>query len=463
MTETIKEPTLSKKTKIGYSFGYLGMVLAQWTFSTYIFFFYASVIGLDPLWIGFALGILGIWDMFNDPIMGHISDKTKTRWGRRRPYIIFGTIPLVISFILLWWNPFTDWLMIFLYFLFIMVVFEWMFTLVSLAYSSLFPELTSDIDERLEIAGYLEFFDIIALIVGFVLSLLLVAIFIEIGYTPIIAWPMMATILGIVIAISAFTAAAVTKEREIFYKSEALPFLEALKYTWKNKAFRIVALAWLCISIAYVTAAAAAIFFATYVLKLSELETAIILLFTFLTAIPSLYLWFRLSKKFDPVQTTMMAMTLFGISFVIFLFVVNLFMFIIGIAIFGIGLAGVILLPQTLYADVIDEDETITGVRREGMYQGIRAFIAKGSVSLSYVTMGIILSTTGFQSGATTQSESALLGIRLLMGLIPAVVMFIGILIYIKYPLKGERLEKVKAEVIQMHQQKQKDLEQERN
>ena len=222
-------------------------------------------------------------------------------------------------------------------------------------------------------------------------------------------------------------------------------------------------MAWLCISIAYVTAAAAAIFFATYVLKLSELETAIILLFTFLTAIPSLYLWFRLSKKFDPVQTTMMAMTLFGISFVIFLFVVNLFMFIIGIAIFGIGLAGVILLPQTLYADVIDEDETITGVRREGMYQGIRAFIAKGSVSLSYVTMGIILSTTGFQSGATTQSESALLGIRLLMGLIPAVVMFIGILIYIKYPLKGERLEKVKAEVIQMHQQKQKDLEQERN
>lgn len=158
----------------------------------------------------------------------------------------------------------------------------------------------------------------------------------------------------------------------------------------------------------------------------------------------------------------MMAMLLFGISFVFLLFVVNLVMFIIALTLLGVGFAGVILLPQTLYADVIDEDETITGVRREGIYQGIRAFIAKGSVSLSYVTMGIVLSVSGFQSGTVTQSESALLGIRLLMGLIPAVVMFIGILIYIKYPLKGERLEKVKEEVIRMHEQKQKDFEQQR-
>lgn len=460
MAETIKEPPLSKKTKIGYSFGKLGMVLATWTFSTYIFFFYASVIGLDPLWIGLALGILGVWDMFNDPLMGHISDKTKTRWGRRRPYIIFGTVPLVITFILLWWNPFTDWFMIFLYFLLIMLIFEWMFTLVELAYSSLFPELTSNFDERLEIAGYVEFFDIIALILGYVISLVIVGILIGMGYSPAIAWPIMATILGVVIAISALTAVAVTKEREIFYKAETLPFLKALKTTWKNKAFRIIALAWLCIFITYVIASATAIFFAIYILNLSELETAMSLLFMFLTAIPCLYLWFKLSKKFGAVRVTMMAMFFLVISGAIMLFVVNYVMFIIAIAIFGIGLAGVILLPQTLYADVIDEDETITGVRREGMYNGIRSFISKSSVSISYVTMGIVLSVSGFQAGAATQSDTALLGIRLLIGLIPAVVMFIGILIYIHYPLKGERLEKVKEEVIRMHKEKQEKLEQ---
>ena len=102
MTETIKQPPLPKKTKLGFSFGYLGIVISNWTYATYLFFFYASVIGLDPIWIGAALGILGIWDMVNDPIMGHLSDKTKTRWGRRRPYIIFGTVPLAISFVLLW-------------------------------------------------------------------------------------------------------------------------------------------------------------------------------------------------------------------------------------------------------------------------------------------------------------------------------------------------------------------------
>ena len=455
-----KERPLTKKTKIGYSFGYLGTVLATWTFSTYIFFFYASVVGLDPIWIGIALGILGVWDMFNDPIMGHISDRTKTRWGRRRPYMIFGTIPLVISFILLWWNPFYDWFMIFIYFLIIMLVFEWIFTMVSLSYRSLYPEMTIDINERLEIAGYLEFFDIIALILGYVLSLIIVGILRGAGYSPAMAWLIMAVILGIVMAISVFTATAVTKEKEIFYKEEALGFIKALKFTWKNKAFRVVAISWLCISIAYVIGSATAIFFTIYILGMTELETAISLLFIFLTGIPCLLLWYKLSQKMGTVKATMMAMLLFGISFLILLFVINLVMFMIAIAILGIGFAGVILLPQTLYADVIDEDETITGVRREGMYSGIQAFIAKGSVSLSYVTMALVLSLTGFKSGAALQSESALLGIRLLISLIPATVIFIGILIYTQYPLKGERLKKVKEEVFRLHEEKVKALEQ---
>jgi GPH family glycoside/pentoside/hexuronide:cation symporter len=255
---------------------------------------------------------------------------------------------------------------------------------------------------------------------------------------------------------------AVTKEREIFYKAEALGFKEALKATWKNKAFRVVVLAWLCISIAYVIASATAIFFAIYILGMNELETGISLLFMFLTAIPCLLFWYKLSQKYGAVRATMASMTLFGFSFVLLLFVINLFMFVIALALLGVGMAGVILLPQTLYADVIDEDEINTGVRREGMYQGIRAFIVKGSVTLSYVTMAIVLQFSGFQAGAATQPESALLGIRLLIGLIPAVVMFIGILIYTNYPLKGERLKRVKEEVIRMHEEKQKAFDQEK-
>ena len=137
-------------------------------------------------------------------------------------------------------------------------------------------------------------------------------------------------------------------------------------------------------------------------------------------------------------------------------------MFVIAIAIIGIGIAGVILLPQTLYADVIDEDETITGVRREGMFSGIRAFIVKASVSLSYVTMAIVLQISGFQSGATTQTETALMGIRVLISIIPAAFLFIGIVIYTQYPLKGDRLRKVKEEVLRMHEEKKKAFEQQK-
>jgi Na+/melibiose symporter-like transporter len=276
------------------------------------------------------------------------------------------------------------------------------------------------------------------------------------------AWLMMSVILGIFMAMSVFIATASTKEQEIFYKAEPLPFFKALKITWKNKAFRVVVLAWLCISIAYVIISATAIFFTIYILRMSELETALSLLSIFLTAIPCLLLWYKLSQKWGTVKSTMAAMFIFGFSLFLLFFVINLIMFIVAIAIIGIGIAGVILLPQTLYADVIDEDETITGIRREGMFSGIRAFIVKASVSLSYVTMAIVLQISGFQSGAATQTESALLGIRVLISVIPAAFLFIGILIYTQYPLKGDRLRKVKEEVLRMHEEKKRAFEQQK-
>ncbi|MBD3255610.1 MAG: MFS transporter [Candidatus Lokiarchaeota archaeon] len=459
MSELKDLKLLSKKKKLGFSFGYLGIVLANWTFATYIFFFYASVIGLDPILIGLALGILGIWDMVNDPIMGHLSDKTKTRWGRRRPYLIFGTIPLIISFIMLWWNPFTEQIMIFFYFLTIMIIFEWTYTMISLSYGALYPELTPYIKERLEIASYSEFFDLIALILGYVLSLIIVGILIGLGYTAATSWLLMSVIMALIMLISIYTATIVTKEQKIFYEAQALRLSEALKYTWKNKAFRIVVLAWLCISIAYILGSATAIFFTTYILGMNELESAISLLFIFLTAIPCLYVWYKLSQKYGTVRSTMGAMILFGFAFILLLFVIDVLIFVVAIAILGIGMAGVILLPQTLYADVIDEDELITGVRREGMFQGIRTFIVKASVSISYVTMAVVLELSGFQSGASVQSKSALQGIRLLISIIPAGFMFLGIIIYIRYPLKGDRLKEVKNKVIKLHEEKRRTFE----
>ncbi|MHA1804066.1 MAG: MFS transporter [Promethearchaeota archaeon] len=455
----MSEIKLTKKTKLGYSFGYLGVVISTWTFSTYIYFFYASIVGLDPIWIGLAMGILGIWDMFNDVLMGHISDHTRTRWGRRRPYLIFGTVPLVVSFIFLWWNPFKETLAIFLYFLFIIIAFEWMFTVVSLSYRALYPELSTDIGERLEIASYLEFFDILALILGYVFSLIIVGIFREMGYTASMSWFLMAIVLGIVIAISIFTSAFVTKEQEIFSKEQALHLIPALKETLKNHAFRIVVFAWFCINIAYYIASATAIFFTTYILNMNELESAFSLLFIFITAIPSLLLWYKASQKIGTVKATMFTMFLFGLSFILLLFVFNQIMFVVAMITLGVGLAGVILLPQTLYADVIDEDEITTGVRREGMYQGIQAFIVKGSVSLSYIIMSIVFVLSGFTAGNPVQPPSALLGIRLLIGLIPSFVMFIGILIYRHYPLKGERLKEVKEKVLELHEEKRKSFE----
>jgi GPH family glycoside/pentoside/hexuronide:cation symporter len=164
--------------KIAYGFGNYGQALLFHAIGAYLIFFYVDVVHLAPALVSLAFLIsYGIWNAVNDPLVGHISDRTRTRWGRRIPFILFGTPLMVLLFVLIWTPPtggaplavpFN--LQIFFYFIIIIALFELLYTLVTVPYTSLFPEMFERIEERAEVSIYRQVSAMVALIIAFAVT-----------------------------------------------------------------------------------------------------------------------------------------------------------------------------------------------------------------------------------------------------------------------------------------------------
>jgi GPH family glycoside/pentoside/hexuronide:cation symporter len=159
---------LSFWTKLVYGSGDTGFSLLYTVLDAYLLFFLVTVVKLPPSYAAVAIFMGRTWDWINDPLVGLLSDHTRSRWGRRRPYLLFGPIPFGLSFVLLWWvPPFQSHALLALYYGMAYFVFDTLATLVSVPYLALIPELTPDYDERTSINTYRMFFSIAAGILGF--------------------------------------------------------------------------------------------------------------------------------------------------------------------------------------------------------------------------------------------------------------------------------------------------------
>ena len=147
--------TLPVWRKIAYGSGDSGFSLTSTALALLYLFFLVNVVGLDPAWAGLSLGIGRIWDAFNDLIIGTLSDRTRSRWGRRRPYLLFGAIPFGITFILMWLVPPTnEQTLLLVYYTGMYILFDTMFTLTNVPYIALTPEIAPTYDERTSLHSY---------------------------------------------------------------------------------------------------------------------------------------------------------------------------------------------------------------------------------------------------------------------------------------------------------------------
>ncbi|MHA1195535.1 MAG: MFS transporter [Promethearchaeota archaeon] len=445
-----------------YSFGQISDVTAYQSFILLIFTFYFAVVKIDIPYITLGYSIWSVWNAFNDPMIGYFSDRTHTRWGRRLPYIIFAFVPLAVILILLYTPPvsfgITNELINFIYFFIVIIVFELFYTAYSLNMTSLFPDIFLTEKERTQANNIRQVFTIIGLIFAFILPGLIISDYSNPASLP--QYQEFGIIAGIIVIIGVVLFLLFgPREREEFkqdYK-KAFGFFGTIKYCFKSKSFRYYVISECCNWFVYGMLPTIIPLYAKYVLKVSDaLLTSLLLGLTFISAtIFMTILWKPVVRKIGNRKSWIISMSIWIITLIPLFFINDLISGMIVFFLIGIGLSGSFFIIDLVVADIVDEDETVTGMRREAGYYGVNAFVLRFSNVFVILAIGLVFSNIGWMTFESLPViADVILGLRILICLFPSIALIVAILAIYKYPLHGERLKQVKEKLREIHDKK---------
>lgn len=430
--------SLTRGKKIIYGSGDIGFSLTTTIIGVYFLFFMIEVVGLRPALAGIPIAVGKFWDFINDPLFGYLSDRTRTRWGRRRPFLLFGALPLAVTFTMLWYRPaLTTPAALVAYYSLAYLFFEASATLLYMPYFALTPELTSDYDERTSLTSYRMFFSILGSLLAFTVPLMIIGKFSPENSSRVL---LMGGIFGLASALPMFLVFFGTREREDFIEAERPGLLESLKAVWKNVPFRyslgIFLATWISVDILQ----SSLLFYIKYVIE-REAQNDLIMASIFVVAMFALPIWDWVSRRWSKRQAYMYGIAFWAVVQMLLIMVspqtsLPLILFLCMLA--GIGVAAAHVLPWAIIPDTIEWDEYHTGERHEGIFYSMTTLTRKVASAFAIPLIGPLLELTGYQANTAQQSASALNGIRMIIGPIPAVLLTVGILIAYKYPLSRQ-------------------------
>ncbi|NIS81234.1 MAG: MFS transporter, partial [Anaerolineales bacterium] len=285
---------LPRRTKIIYGAGDIGFSLTSTIIGAYFAIFLTDIVGIAPGIAAAAIFIGRSWDYVNDPIIGHITDRTRTRWGRRRPYLVFGALPFTLTFLMLWWIPPWDAVLpLAIYYAVAYIFFDAAATFLYMPYFALTPELTSDYDERTSLTTYRMFFSILGSLVAFTVPLMIIGTF-EPQSAPRMMG--MALLFGVISTLPFFLVFLATREREEYMAQERPSLRQSLRAARKNPPFIYGMLVFLLTWVAVEIVQAILLFYVKYVAQ-REAESDLIMAAIFITAILALPIWEWVSRR----------------------------------------------------------------------------------------------------------------------------------------------------------------------
>ncbi len=431
---------LSLREKLLFSTGDLSTSIPLAILMFFQLYFLTDVAGLRPDYAGWAVGAGRIWDAINDPLFGLLSDRIRTRWGRRRVLLLFGAVPLGLSFMLMWIVPGMGQLGLAIYYAMVFILFDTVFTLVHVGYNSLTPEMTSDYDERSSLNGYRMVFSISGTLGAIILATVL-GWYIE---DQRLLYGLIGLILGVVSMIPPLVVFSITRERPAEELPEPLPMRQAIRSTLSNYPFRLVMglylLSWTTASIL----AAVLIYFATYYLRVPEQANYFVLAAqgVAILFIP-VVVW--LSRRLDKRRAFILGSATW---IVVFLGIFNLRADQVTLAYFlaalsGAGIATAYVIPWAMVPDIIEYDQLRTGQRREGSYYAFASFFQKLATGLAIWGMGQALAWAKYITPTASeplpvQPPQAIQAIRFFAGPMPAILLLLAIVCAWFYPISRE-------------------------
>jgi len=435
MTGNGRVPLLSK---IAYAVPAFFLAVVGIPVYVYIPKFYTDVIGVNISLLGSILFSVRIFDAVTDPVLGYLSDRTRTRFGRRRPYIAAGSVCVAASMFLLFNPPRvsasleTAWFAGCIYALFLC------WTAVVVPYESLGPEITFDYNERTSLFGIRDGF-LIAGTLAAASSPALVQWFFGLeadadGEREKFFW--IAVIYAPFLIGSCGWCVLAIKELRQETMGHHGSIRDGLRQTGRNRPFLILLIAYTVSAIGNNLPATLILFYVEYVLR-SDMADAFLLLY-FVTGILFLPGWIIAARRTGKKAAWLASMAVNTGAFTGVFFLGPGDAAIYGVLVFlsGIGFGATLAIPSAIQADVIDYDELLTGERREGQYIGLWSISKKFAAAVGVGAGLSILGWVGYTPN-TEQSEPVLLALRILYALVPSLCNVLAFFIALAYPISG--------------------------
>jgi GPH family glycoside/pentoside/hexuronide:cation symporter len=436
-----------RRTKIFYGVSDLGFALVDTTIAILYAIFLVDVVGLSPGIAAIAIFVGRSWDYINDPIIGHITDRTRTRWGRRRPYLLFGFLPFALAFTMLWWiPPLESQVLLAVYYSIAYFLYDTSVTFVSMPYFCLTPELTLDYDERTTLTSYRMVFSILGGLIAFIVPLAVIGsmrpeninrIFITCALIGLFsALPLLITFFG-------------TRERPEFQAQVQPGLKESLRAAVHNRPFLFASGIFLFTWVALDIVQTMLLFFLKYRMNLEE-QSDLVAGTVFIMALLTLPFWEKISRRFDK-RLAYIAGMAFLIVVMLTLIIVNpgwgLTVVLLLAALAGIGIGAMHVLPWAIIPDAIEWDELATNERHEGMFYSLVTLFKKIASSIALPLTLLVLDWSGYVSNAPIQTPSAVFAIQAMVGIMPSIFLILGIIFAFVYPLNRERHAQVRNEL----------------
>ena len=436
--------------KIAYAAPAFALAVVGIPVYVYLPKFYADVVGINITVMGYLMFSVRIFDAVTDPAIGYISDRTQSRFGRRRPYIAAGSILVAVAMFLLFNPPAgsasfeTVWFGISIYLLFLF------WTAVVVPYESLGPEITFDYDERTSLFGLRD---------GFLIAGTLAAA----SSPAVVQWLFgleadadgerakffwIAVIYAPLLVSTCWWCAHSIREKRPAVEQQRAGLWRGLRQVAHNRPFMILLIAYTVSAIGNNLPATLILFYVEYVLQ-SQLADFFLMLY-FVTGILFLPAWILISRRTGKKAAWLASMAINTGAFVGVFFLGPGDAAIYGVLVFlsGIGFGATLAIPSAIQADVIDYDELLTGERREGQYIGLWSISKKFAAAVGIGTGLAMLGMAGYTPNAE-QPAAVQMTLRVLYALVPSLCNIVAIIIALAYPISSRMHADIRQAIAQ--------------
>ena len=417
---------------VGYATGDLGISIAYFALGFFFLYYLTDLVGLPPALAGTVVLVGKLWDGVNDPLIGVLADRTRSKRGRKRVYLLFGAVPFGLSFMLLWWiPPGMATRPAALLAVVLLLLFATTYSLVGVPYQALVPVMTSDYDERTHLVAYKAVLSAVGAVLGGGLAIAVSSqVHVEVSLR------LMAVFLGVVIigtTLLAARAVAPYSERDTVVIAP-VPVGRYVRMLTERSVATLMGYKVLS-AVATGVLTAALPFFADTVVGSGATATYALAAYTVMGA-AMVPVWAGRSRSIDKRHLMLVSSSLATVLLVLIGFVAtagSTLVFVVGAALLGAAMSAYLVIPASLVPDLVDWYQHERGERHESVFFGLWMSAHQIGVGIAGFVLGVCLSLFGYVGDADAQTAGAVLGVRIAFAVLPAVFLMASALFLQRY------------------------------